>query len=207
MVYVKQISGTHFPSFKGRLAVNGTYNGQLAYQLGMKDKWLWYDNVNLYYVLSTAKGTLGLYAWHNATGGTNPDGTYLPVGTACEGNPVIGPITTEGPHGLIALWSGSVATIPLGWVLCDGTNGTPDLRGKFIVGAGGSLAPGATGGTAAHSHTWSGTFGGGLNLGNSLIDSTPIGQRSYAFNGSAGGNTSSAANLPPYYALCFIMHL
>ena len=48
--------------------------------------------------------------------------------------------------GMIVMWSGAVASIPAGWSLCDGTNGTPDLRGRFIVGAGGSYAVGATGG-------------------------------------------------------------
>ena len=48
--------------------------------------------------------------------------------------------------GMIVMWSGSVAAIPAGWSLCDGTNGTPDLRGRFIVGAGGSYEVAATGG-------------------------------------------------------------
>lgn len=39
------------------------------------------------------------------------------------------------PAGLIAQWSGTIANIPTGWVLCDGTNSTPDLRDKFIIGA------------------------------------------------------------------------
>lgn len=39
------------------------------------------------------------------------------------------------PPGLIALWSGYIANIPAGWLLCDGTKGTPDLRDKFVVGA------------------------------------------------------------------------
>lgn len=39
------------------------------------------------------------------------------------------------PKGIITMWSGSIAAIPSGWVLCDGTNGTPDLRDRFIVGA------------------------------------------------------------------------
>jgi len=50
------------------------------------------------------------------------------------------------PSGLIAMWSGSVDNIPSGWVLCDGSNGTPDLRDRFIVGAGGSYNVGDTGG-------------------------------------------------------------
>ena len=39
------------------------------------------------------------------------------------------------PSGAIVMWRGTIASIPLGWQLCDGTNGTPDLRDKFIVGA------------------------------------------------------------------------
>lgn len=38
------------------------------------------------------------------------------------------------PQGGIVMWSGTVADIPRGWVLCDGQNDTPDLRGRFIVG-------------------------------------------------------------------------
>lgn len=60
------------------------------------------------------------------------------------------------PIGVIILWSGSVASIPSGWQLCDGTNGTPDLRGKFVVGAGNTYAVGANGsggGTVNLTHT------------------------------------------------------
>ncbi len=39
------------------------------------------------------------------------------------------------PTGLISMWSGTIATIPSGWVLCNGSNGTPDLRNRFIIGA------------------------------------------------------------------------
>jgi microcystin-dependent protein len=52
------------------------------------------------------------------------------------------------PSGVILMWSGSVASIPFGWALCNGSNGTPDLRNRFIVGAGNTYAVGATGGTA-----------------------------------------------------------
>lgn len=50
------------------------------------------------------------------------------------------------PAGVILMWSGSVASIPTGWLLCNGTNGTPDLRDRFIVGAGSTYAVAATGG-------------------------------------------------------------
>lgn len=56
------------------------------------------------------------------------------------------------PTGVILLWSGAVAAIPSGWALCDGTLGTPDLRDRFLVGAGGAYAVGATGGASVHTH-------------------------------------------------------
>ena len=62
------------------------------------------------------------------------------------------------PTGGIIIWSGSTGSIPSGWLLCDGTNGTPDLRDRFIVGAGNSYAVNATGGSTdaivvTHTHT------------------------------------------------------
>jgi microcystin-dependent protein len=66
------------------------------------------------------------------------------------------------PPGGIIMWSGTIANIPEGWALCNGAGGTPDLRDRFIVGAGGAYNPGATGGAnsvalteaqmPAHSH-------------------------------------------------------
>lgn len=56
------------------------------------------------------------------------------------------------PSGTIVMWSGSIASIPTGWKLCDGTAGTPDLRSKFIRGAPPATDPGATGGSDTHSH-------------------------------------------------------
>lgn len=60
------------------------------------------------------------------------------------------------PQGAIIMWSGSVGDIPAGWALCDGTDGTPNLRDRFIVGAGGGYSVGGTGGTnsnnLSHSH-------------------------------------------------------
>ena len=50
------------------------------------------------------------------------------------------------PAGFIGMWSGSLATIPAGWGLCDGAGGRPDLRNRFIVGAGLGYAVAATGG-------------------------------------------------------------
>lgn len=71
------------------------------------------------------------------------------------------------PSGGIIMWSGSVVSVPAGWFLCDGANGTPDLRNRFVVGAGSTYAVNATGGAdtvalteaqmPAHGHTFSGT--------------------------------------------------
>jgi len=57
------------------------------------------------------------------------------------------------PSGGIILWSGSVGSIPAGWYLCDGNNGTPDLRDKFVRGAGGTDAPLTVDGEDTHYHT------------------------------------------------------
>lgn len=71
------------------------------------------------------------------------------------------------PAGVIVLWSGAVGAVPSGWALCNGSNGTPDLRDRFVVGAGSTYAVGATGGTtttsAAGGHTHTEASAGGHN--------------------------------------------
>jgi hypothetical protein len=57
------------------------------------------------------------------------------------------------PSGVIVMWSGTLSSIPSGWALCDGTNGTPDLRDRFIYGWSDGVNPGGTGGAVSHSHT------------------------------------------------------
>ena len=67
------------------------------------------------------------------------------------------------PTGIIVMWSGATNAVPTGWALCNGQNGTPDLRDRFIVGAGSSYGVGNLGGNdnvtlttsnlPAHSHT------------------------------------------------------
>jgi phage tail collar domain family len=63
------------------------------------------------------------------------------------------------------MWSGSTSNIPSGWTLCNGSNGTPDLRNRFIVGAGSTYSVGSTGGSdtvtlttaqmPSHNHSYS----------------------------------------------------
>jgi hypothetical protein len=88
------------------------------------------------------------------------------------------------PAGLITMWSGSIASIPGGWALCNGASGTPDLRDRFILGAGGTRAVATTGGSAdaiavAHTHTYSAT------TGNQSADHT------HAFSATTGGQSAN----------------
>lgn len=143
------------------------------------------------------------------------------------------------PSGGIIMWSGSIVSIPAGWYLCDGNNGTPNLTDRFVVGAGNTYSVGGTGGSAnaivvshthtatstvtdpSHSHSFIGSAGapgtgpyyaatGGNSLGQAAVTSTESVRpaatgvtvaTSVASTGSSGTN----ANLPPYYALAYIM--
>jgi hypothetical protein len=139
------------------------------------------------------------------------------------------------PSGCIVLWYGSIATIPTGWVLCDGGNNTPDLRNKFIVGAysdstftASTIVTGADtkqGGTkdavvVSHTHTvtdpghfhlWGG--GGNMQAGNDNGGSSVNGGSSNHSTSTkvtgisidAAGVAGTNQNLPPYYSLAYIM--
>jgi len=143
--------------------------------------------------------------------------------------------------GMIILWSGAIIAIPSGWVLCDGTNSTPDLRDKFVVGAGSTYAVGATGGSpnaivVSHTHTATssvtdpghqhGQFvsvnpmvagtGTGSTLSGATVSATGATNKqvltgtattgiTVATTNSTEGSSGTNANLPPYYALAYIM--
>ena len=202
-------------------------------------------------------GSIGLYGFYQDVSG--PSGITINrsglvgIGTTSPGYrlDVTGDINFTGnlrqngniliPTGVIVLWSGAANAIPAGWTLCNGANSTPDLRNRFIVGAGSTYGVNATGGSTdaiivshnhnanstssvtdpGHAHNFSarGDDGTGSGLGYSVVG--------YNGNiGSGGGNMSNAttgitvgtittitttgssatnANLPPYYALCYIM--
>jgi hypothetical protein len=59
------------------------------------------------------------------------------------------PSVSAVPAGGIIMWSGSIGSIPTGYVLCNGSNGTPDLRDRFVVGAGNTYSVGNNGGFAS----------------------------------------------------------
>lgn len=115
------------------------------------------------------------------------------------------------PAGVIVMWSGTIATIPTGWVLCNGSNGTPDLRDRFIVGATsddsgvaktnvtGSLTQSGDGTIPAHSHTFSSyTYG---DAGATLGEPTDANCMSTRSTNSFGTGTK---NIAVYFALAFI---
>lgn len=115
--------------------------------------------------------------------------------------------------GLIVLWSGAIVDIPTGWSICDGTNGTPDLRDRFVAGAGSSFSPGDTGGQAtvnlAHSHTTGTIQTGGPDTGEQVTAggiTVAAEDHGHALTGETGDTGSTSFNiLNPYYALAFIM--
>lgn len=152
-------------------------------------------------------------------------GTGASTASAARTNLGVAPAAYAVPAGGIIMWSGSQASIPSGWVLCDGGNGTPDLRNRFVVGSGGSYPVGTAGGSkdaivVSHSHsvndpghshttnTFATNFAGpGLNLEgppvNAAVSGTGVSTTGISIN--ATGSSGTDANMPPYYALCFIM--
>ena len=176
----------------------------------------------------TVAGTLVSSGTLDVTGSFKLDGTAGASGqvllSAGSGNtPTWGNAFVAG---MIMIWSGSSASIPTGWLLCDGTNSTPDLRNRFVVGATSTYAVGATGGSAdaivvSHTHTATvtdpGHTHGGVQVSGSgtNVNANPgyqlsTGSTSSATTGitvsnSTTGSSGTNANLPPYYALCNIM--
>ena len=118
--------------------------------------------------------------------------------------------------GMIMMWYGSVASIPSGWVLCDGNNSTPDLRNRFVVGAGtgGNYSPGDTGGAnsvtltvaqiPAHTHTYERTDVG-INVNDRPWPASNNDCDMTTQNTGSRGGGQAHENRPPYHALCYIM--
>lgn len=126
--------------------------------------------------------------------------------------PADGPGFGGVPIGGIVMWSGAAANVPVGWLLCDGTLGTPDLTDKFIVGAGGDLSVGDTGGVKTldldHVHgNWS-WFAAGDDAGAEIVklQADPPVSDSPVWLGAPGNpdGNHEVDNRPPYYALAFI---
>lgn len=145
--------------------------------------------------------------------------------------------TLAFPTGFIGMWSGSI--VPTGWYICNGANGTPDLRNQFMIGAlqdnagqsvttitdGNTKTGGATDAiNVSHTHTASMTHvhsgqvtsvsiaaGGSVSSGNvtattyANMNTGTLGSAAPAVTIDAQGASGANANLPPYYALAYIM--
>ena len=155
-----------------------------------------------------------------------------------------GELTVSGinpgvPVGVISIWSGDVSSIPAGWAVCDGNNGTPDLTGRFVVGAGSSFGS-STANDGGQPYV-KGTSGGKREValtieempkhyhehfGDDQLDthatrvsdqpgydasSSRSGSSAWFKTTETGGNstggTDAHENLPPYYALFYIMKI
>jgi hypothetical protein len=181
--------------------------------------------------------TVALGASATATTPSNGDSSTKVATTAFVSTAVSGGV----PSGCILMWSGTIATIPSGWKLCNGSNGTPDLRNKFIIGAFSDTSGVAystitgsntqTGGTkdliaVSHTHTIGAHSHGGVlrnpadglphrvttNRSQSSGSDDALGDNTNGTSTDAVGLTTNSAgssgtnqNLPPYYALAYIM--
>jgi hypothetical protein len=136
------------------------------------------------------------------------------------------------PSNIVIIWSGAILDIPEGWFLCDGDNGTPDLRNRFVYGVSGTVNLSTTGGSAdaivvSHNHTGTANTTGahthGIGLSNfsdqqagfratnsAQVNQTPTstsaGAHSHTLTLTETGSSGTNANLPPYHALAYIMY-
>lgn len=137
-------------------------------------------------------------------------------------------ISAALPIGFIGIWYGSIASIPAGWALCDGNNGTPDLTDVFLMGAGSTYNPGDSGGAAtiniAHTHSADGTLATDSDstgpTGTETVDNDGAGltvavassSHTHAHTHDVTGDTDSQLSatqsvLNPYKAYAFIMRI
>lgn len=134
------------------------------------------------------------------------------------------------PKGAICLWINSLATIPTGWKLCDGTRGTPDLRSQFVKGSaalsenrntGGTLthnhtATGHTHAVASHTHTVTAANGAGSNETAGAVNCattahthpswSPTGAASFTSGSGTPTVDNQTDTQPPYYAVAYVQY-
>lgn len=152
-------------------------------------------------------------------------GTEIPYGKIVSVDDDGNLSSFEFPKGIIVAWSGNIGRIPNGWALCDGkTNGTPDLRGKFILGANPNsnkntnysvYEMGVSGGEEKHKltinelpkHNHPGYINAGESGGDGYwYESGGYRMKSYS-DRSFTGDDQPHNNMPPYYALAYIMKI
>jgi len=136
------------------------------------------------------------------------------------------------PTGVITIWYGTSGSIPSGWVLCDGSNDTPDLRSHFVMGASSDGEVGTTSGSNTHVHSTAPSLASAGEHSHSLSGSTNSNTggtsqgsgaagtyrkstgHSHSYSGTAAsgnahvhtvGQSESSSSLPPYVKLFYIM--
>jgi hypothetical protein len=229
--FVTGLSGTSGNFLvNGALTVTSTSNLSGATTIGAA---LTYGGVTLSNAV-TGTGSMVLSASPALTG--TPTSTTAAVGTNTTQVATTAFVQATLPSGVIVMWSGSIASIPTGWLLCNGSNGTPDLRDRFVLGAGGAYSVSSTGGSAnatlvSHTHTASvadpghfhespivtgandGFFGYGATFPG-IIGASQLTEKStltqtkatgVSVTNSTEGSSPTNANMPPYYALAYIM--
>ncbi len=163
----------------------------------------------------------------------NPSTNRLTAGSfAGDGSALTG--VESFVTGMIILWYGNTSNVPTGFVLCDGNNSTPDLRDRFVIGAGNSFNAGDTGGNnsltlteanlPSHRHFVVSNDLGGQNRTNSNVSANnqvrkgtgasnlfegynlaSTGSDAASGRSSAVGSGTPIDNKPAYHALCYIM--
>ncbi|MDT8337182.1 MAG: hypothetical protein RQ856_05065 [Candidatus Izemoplasmatales bacterium] len=123
------------------------------------------------------------------------------------------------PQGVIMMWSGSIANIPQGYALCDGSNGTPDLRGKFVVGFDATKpdysAISLIGGEEKHTltvaempaHTHTNVGNVAVSPGSGFAGGSSASVTAQKGNTLSTGGNESHENRPPYYVIAYIIKL
>lgn len=166
-------------------------------------------------ILRIQRNVADTYATVAEKGGTvplQPNSENLPA--AVSSIPAGGSVGGGVPKGSIIIWSGSASDIPDGWALCDGQDGRPDLRDKFVLGAGLNHSVGEIGGSEtvtltegqmpAHRH---GIGTRETALGSNAVVPTGSGSAStHTFvRSDVSGEGKPHPNMPPFYALCYII--
>lgn len=167
------------------------------------------------------ENVLNAYSAVEEMGGTLPDEqNSLNLAESVMSIPKGGGIVGDVPIGTIVFWSGSSDEVPTGWHICDGTDGTVDLRDKFILAAGTKHAVGSTGGNETvtlteaqmpkHKHSVSRQLNSSNYTSATLTSGDyraidPSG--AYAINSTETGSSQPHQNMPPYYALCAIQKI
>jgi hypothetical protein len=110
------------------------------------------------YAFLQINGKANIMTWQASSGNvgigkTNPTFALDVVGDVRVSGSITSGSTNIMPMGIIVMWSGSTSNVPSGWLLCNGTNGTPNLMDRFVVGAGSTYTTGGTGNGMGGSNT------------------------------------------------------